>query len=133
MLENSNAIRLSLLLLLIAAPIARAANPDWSAGYPKTGTNNGTILVKGTLNLAATEETAGTVSVIAYPTTGGVVKSFGFTIVAGQNGPIDWDEFEITSLTSNLDYYVVVQISCKTTATGGSYTVATPPGTAKAK
>lgn len=125
------------MVILFASTTVRAGNPDFATGYPKPGTVNGSIAVKGTITLTQGPkgmETAGGGTIVVWQTSGGVQKSFAITIAAGQSGVVDWGEAQTDgSLTSGVDYNVVVQISVKDLATGKILPMATPVGTAKPK
>ena len=87
-MKNAVTATLALSTILLFTLRARA-NPNWSAGYPKTGTVAKTILVRATANFAAGTTTNGTVIVKTWIDGGGVVKQQIFTIKAGQTGAID--------------------------------------------
>jgi hypothetical protein len=116
----------------LSTSAARAANPAWADGYPKTGTTNGTILVKGTINLGEGLSTTGLVTVMVWSAGGGPAKSFGYSITAGQTGVgITWGEFPVGSLARGQQYNVIVTID----ATDGTSTFhfTTDPAKATAK
>jgi hypothetical protein len=110
---------------------AAAANPAYDAGYPKTGNTVGGILLKGTINLGRGVTTTGGCLISATPVGGGLVKTKSFNTPADETGLIPWGEVEITGLTSNEAYTVIVQITVK--MGGVVQTMATDPGTATAK
>ena len=101
------AVALSALFLLTSGV---CANPDWTATYPKTGTNRGTILVRATANFGAGTTTNGTVVVTYWVVNGGAAKTQNFTIKAGQTGQIDTGVLTVTGLTAGQDYNVTVNI-----------------------
>ena len=129
-MKNAVTATLALSTILLFTLRARA-NPNWSAGYPKTGTVAKTILVRATANFAAGTTTNGTVIVKTWIDGGGVVKQQIFTIKAGQTGAIDTGELTVTGLTSNQTYNVTITI--QGTSGGAIYNFAADPATATAK
>ena len=129
-MKNAVTATLALSTILLFTLRARA-NPNWSAGYPKTGTVAKTILVRATANFAAGTTTNGTVIVKTWIDGGGVVKQQNFTIKAGQTGAIDTGELTVTGLTSNQTYNVTITI--QGTSGGAIYNFAADPATATAK
>jgi hypothetical protein len=129
-MKNAVTAALALSAILLFTSGARA-NPDWYDGFPKTGTNAGTILVRATANFAAGTTTNGTVIVKYWNTGGGAIKQQNFTIKANQTGPIDTGELTVTGLTSGQKYNVTITIQGM--SGGVTYNFTADPGTATAK
>jgi type 1 fimbria pilin len=99
----------SLVILVVFAGSAFAATiVMWADGYPKTGTQNGTILVKGKFMIPACTTFKGCVA--SYWVDGGQIKTqnVAFNACTG-----DWGETAITGLTSGTTYNVVVQCTAQ--------------------
>ncbi len=124
----------SVCALLLIGESARAVNPSWVAGYPKTGTAAGTILTNATINIAVGYETTGGVQVTAWPVGGGASISKAHTIAAGQIGLITVGEFATdNTLTSGANYNVIVTILIKQINVNGAVPWNTDPAIAVAK
>ena len=119
---------------VVFVPHAHAANPSWATGYPKPGATDGTIAVKGDLNIGAELETTGSAKIIAWLVGGGIQHVTGFTVPAGQTGGVAWGEAATgNDLTSNFEYWVVVQIEVKIKASGITYSLSGDPAKSRAK
>ena len=119
---------------VVFVPSAHAANPSWATGYPKPGATAGRIAVKGELNLSATEETTGSARILAWLVGGGQTYSTSFTVPAAQTGVVSWGEAETADdLTSDFEYWVVVQIEVKIKASGITYSLSGDPAKSRAK
>jgi hypothetical protein len=114
-----------------------AVVPSYSAGYPKTGTNAGGILVKGTTMLGAGWTATGAGLISVWPKAGGDITTKALTVNKitanwGDDGAGKWIEVEIIAPTSGEEYYVTVQITAKD-GVGNMKTGATTPVVVKSK
>jgi hypothetical protein len=116
--------------MLLASRAAAQGTAAWSAGYPKTGNNNGGILVKGTTTPDCGWAIGATGAVVVWPKNGGLIRTYNVTVNTTTG---NWGESEVGvgDLTSGSQYNVVVQINL--TKCGTTKVVATPPGLATAK
>lgn len=120
----------ALVVVAFLAQTASAATNKWSDTYPKTGPNEGEILVKGTATPDAcwVLEKEGLVSVWAAGPDGGLLK-FGPITVDVDTGV--WKEHAIPGLKSGQLYFVVIQVTQVMGMT--KKTIYTAPATATAK
>lgn len=118
----------AVVLVGLLAPRAHAQGTNaWAAGYPKTGNNNGEILIKGKATLDAGWRLTGSGLAVAWKVGGGPLIQKPITV----NADGTWGEIAFGGLESGKMYNVVVQAN----VTNGLATesVGTDPEQAKAK
>ena len=120
------------LVLALAGYLALEVRADsgstvqYDTGYPKTGTNNGEILVKGSCTLA-TGWTASGGLIVAWLQGSGTIHQQAITVAADGT----FAEQAIGGLTSGRAYNVVVQVTIRNGM--ATEVIATDPSTAKPK
>jgi hypothetical protein len=112
---------------LLASRIWADGGNTWAAGYPKAGSNAGSILVKGTASLDTGFTFTGAGQVVYWPQGGGQVVTAAITVDT-TNGK--WGETTVTGLTTGVTYNVFVEANEK--AGGVQFLLGTDPATVTA-